>query len=104
MVTEGFTHHPADPNESIADQERRIGRDFLWLTSLLPCEMGQSGDEFRGLSIAPKGNKWLMTVRVTVDGTPSVVFTCTGTPIACVGSFRKRWEDETLQLFPDRYA
>jgi len=104
MNTEGFTHLPADPSEAIAAQQQMIGQDFLWLTSILPCEMGQSGDEFRGLSIVPKGNKWLMTVRVTVEGTPSVVFTCTGTPIACVGSFRKRWLDETAQFFPDRYA
>jgi hypothetical protein len=93
-----------DPKESIGERWARIGQDWEWLSSILPCEMAQHGDELRGVSVAPKGNQWLMTVRVTINGIPSVVFTCTGTPTACVASFRKRWEAETLQLFPDRYA
>lgn len=93
-----------DPNESILKTEASIGHDWIWLTSLLPCEMAQSGDEFRGLSFSPKGNQWLMTVRVTLDGVPAVAFTCCGTPTACVVSFRKRWEAENLQFFPDKYA
>jgi len=39
-----------------------------------------------------------------VEGVQQVVFTCTGTPTACVVSFRKRWDEETLQYFPDKYA
>lgn len=81
-----------------------LGQDWSWLTSLLPCEMAQNGDEFRGLSLCPKGSQWLMTVRVTLDGIPSVAFTMAGSASACVSSFRKRWEGETLQVFPDRYV
>lgn len=92
------------PDLSLDGQYVAIGKDWVWLTSILPCEMAQHGDEFRGLSFSPKGNGWLMTVRVTLDATPSVAFTMTGTPAACVASFRKRWDAETLQFFPDRYA
>ena len=94
----------SDAAQEATAQNAAIGQDFLWLGSLLPCELGQHGDALRGFSFCPKGNKWLMTVRVTLDGTPSVAFTCCGTPIACVASFKKRWDDETLEFFPDRYV
>lgn len=93
-----------DPKVELEGSQAVVGRDWMWLTSILPCELAQNGDEFRGLSFSPKGRQWLMTLRVTIDGTPSVVFTCTGNPTACVASFRGRWEKETLQFFPDRYA
>jgi len=93
-----------NPLDDLAKQAEAIGRDWLWLTSILPCEMVKNGDELRGFSFSPRGLRWLMTVRVVVEGVQQVVFTCTGTPTACVVSFRKRWDEETLQYFPDKYA
>jgi len=94
----------SDPNAEIALQDAAVGRDWQWLTGALPMTMAQNGDIFRGFSVCPKVNQWLMTVRVTIEGVAQVAFTCTGTPSACVASFRKRWDDETLQFFPDRYV
>lgn len=102
--TAGFTHTPSDPKVDLEVQWMAVGKEWIWLTSILPCEMAQNGDSFRGLSLAPKGKQWLMTVRLTLDDTPSVAFTCCGTPTACVASFKKRWDAETLQFFPDRYV
>jgi len=93
-----------DPKVELERVALEIGHDWVWMTSILPCELAQNGAEFRGVSFSPKGRQWLMTVRLTLEGTPQVVFTCTGTPSACVASFRKRWDAETLQFFPDRYA
>jgi len=104
MSDDTYLKSPEDPSRGIRARHEEIGSDWEWLGSLLPCELAQSGNELRGFSFRPTRNQWLLTVRVTLEGTLGVVFTSTGTPTGCVASFRERWTAGRCQVFPDRYA
>jgi hypothetical protein len=81
-----------------------VAKDWWWLCEGLGQELRQKGDDLRGFSLTQKSNGVLLTIRLVLDGIPSVVFINRRTASDCVAKARHKWDEETLTFFPDRYA
>lgn len=104
MATGGFANG-FDPSDEL-HKERLVsyGDDFAWLCFEWPRRLRQSGGDLRGFSFCAKPNGWLLTVRVTRNDIPEVVFINKTDPTACMATLRRKEREGTLSFFVDNYA
>jgi hypothetical protein len=104
VSTEGFANGYSRDNEAQVKQLLSWGDDLSWLCFEWPRKLRQSGGDLRGFSFCAKPNGWLLTVRVTRNDTPEVVFINRMTPTDCVSVLRRKEREGTLTFFVDHYA
>lgn len=80
------------------------GLPFFWLFERLRVLLLESGEELRGFSFSSKPDGWLLCVRMTDESIPVVVFSKKLAPMDCIANLKRRYEEGTLQIFPDRFA
>lgn len=73
---------------------------IAYLVNLLESD----GIEYRGHSLKNGSPLCLLVTKVTLEGTPYVVFTSGRTTTDCMRIFLKRLEERTLELRPDRFG
>lgn len=79
-------------------------RALVWFFLYGENVFSQVDRTWRGCSFRQRDNVCLLTVRSSWGGTQDVAFITCRTPTGCVSLFCKKWHDDTLAWYPDKYA
>ena len=85
----------------ITEQELR---SLVWLFLYGTNVFSQLGRDWRGVSFRQSDETCSMVVRSGFGGVLDVAFVTGRTPIDCVRIFCRKWHNDTLAWYPDKYA
>lgn len=84
-----------------SDQDLRV---LWWLHTYMWNECSQFSMELRGWSFRPEQETCRLTVRVRMEGIPRVAFTTGRTPTDCAVIFCRKFYNDTVQWYDDKYG
>jgi len=79
-------------------------RCLVWYFLYVQNVLSQFSTEWTGCVFRQSEESCLFVTKAVREGTPQVVYVTARTPIDCVRVFVRKWHNDTLEWYPDRYA
>jgi hypothetical protein len=97
-----------DFSEVVADSDSASVAEYAAMGLLVDWELvkflDRLGWSLLRLSFSFKVDEVLLVVKIRVDDTQQVVFVSSSSPIGCIRTFVRRLRENTLTLYPDKFA